>query len=86
MENREPVVRNFEVEMHRIENRVNGMQTELRSTLNEIQGEIEEVEVKASAGHQRSERWLKGIFFTVCGAGTAMVGLDLMSRMLHRQG
>ena len=85
MENQPTAFEKIEEKIDRIENRVSGMRTEFRSMLNTICGEIEELEIQVGVGQKRTQRWIRGILFAACGAGIAVIGLELASRFLDGQ-
>ena len=86
MNNQLTVFEKIEEKIDRVENRVSGMRTEFRGTLNEILGEIEEVGIQVSVGQRQMRRWLKSIFFAICGVGIAVMGLQLISQFWDRRG
>jgi hypothetical protein len=86
LNNQLTVFEKIEEKIDRVENRVSGMRTEFRGTLQEILGEIEEVGIQVSVGQRQIRRWLKGIFFAICGVGVAVIGLQFVSQFLDRRG
>ena len=80
MENQSTAFERIEGKIDRIENRISGMRTEFRSMLHGICGEIEELEIQAGVEQKRMQRWIRGILFAACGAGIAVIGLELVSR------